>query len=234
MAPALSARTNLLLSGLSRRERERVLADCESVDLVAGTVLCEKGERIRHAWFPTDSFISLLTPGERHANFEVAMVGSEGMVGTSLLLDVDVAPLHARVQGSGPCLRISAANLKRHLAPGSALRKRLNRYAYVFTSQLAQGAACNRYHFVENRLARWLLMTQDRAHRESFQVTQELVSYLLGVRRVGVTKAAGSLQRLNLITYSRGQIMVVDRHGLEAAACPCYSRDNATYHNMLG
>lgn len=210
------------------------LADCEALDLVAATSLCHEGDRIRHVYFPTDSVISLVTPGDHGGDLEVGMVGNEGMFGTSLLLEVDIAPLEALVQGAGPCLRMSAADFKRHLGRSRALRTRLNRYVYVLTCQLAQAAACNRYHVVEDRLARWLLMTQDRAHRETFHITQEFLSYLLGVRRVGVTQAAGSLQRLKLITYRRGQMIVVDRAGLEAASCRCYAADNAVYCNMLG
>ena len=224
---------NLLLSALSRRDRKAFLADCESIDLPAASFLCQKGDRIRHVYFPTGSFISLVAPGNGAGNLEVAMVGNEGMVGTSLLLDVDIEPLQALVQGAGPCLRMSAGNFKRHLGQSRPLLKRLQRYLYVATCQLSQAASCNHYHVVEDRLARLLLMTEDRAHSPTFHITQELLARLLGVRRVGVTKAAGSLQRRQLITYRRGTVSVVDRPGLEAASCRCYAADQTTYRNLL-
>lgn len=233
MPPSEHPTENLLLSALPRRDRKALLADCETVDLVAASFLCQKGDRIRHVYFPTESFISLIMPGDSDNNLEVSMVGNEGMVGTSLLLEVDIAPLQALVQGAGPCLRMSAGNFKRHLSQSRALLMRLNRYLYVVTCQLAQAASCNRYHVVEDRLARLLLMTEDRAHRTTFHITQELLSHLLGVRRVGVTKAASSLQRRKLITYRRGQVTIADRPGLETAACRCYAADNAIYRSML-
>ena len=161
------------------------------------------------------------------------MVGSEGMFGVSLMLGVDVSPLHALVQGAGQALRMNATRFRRQLASSLALRQGLNRYIYVLISQLAQTAACTRFHVVEARLARWLLMTRDRAGSDEFYLTQEFLSHMLGVRRVGVTKAASSLQKHKLISYSRGVISILDRNGLEAAACGCYLADKKTYDKIM-
>jgi len=210
-----------------------MLANCESVDLVFADVLCLPGDRIQHVYFPTDSFISLVAPVDGYAGLEVGMVGSEGMFGVSLMLGVDVSPLHALVQGAGQALRMNATRFRRQLASSRALRQGLNRYTYVLISQLAQTAACTRFHIVEARLARWLSMTRDRAGSDEFYLTQEFLSHMLGVRRVGVTKAASSLQKHKLISYSRGVISILDRNGLEAAACGCYLADKKTYDKIM-
>ena len=225
--------TNLLLAALPDRTLAQVLANCESVDLVFADVVCLPGDRVRHVYFPTDSFISLVAPVDGYAGLEVGMVGREGMFGVSLMLGVDVSPLHALVQGAGPALRMDAGRFRRQLAGSLALRQGLNRYVYVLISQLAQTAACTRFHVVEARLARWLSMTRDRAGSDEFYLTQEFLSHMLGVRRVGVTKAASSLQRRKLISYSRGMIRVLDRNGLQGAACGCYLADQKTYDEIM-
>jgi CRP-like cAMP-binding protein len=225
---------NHLLAALPAAELERFVARCESIDLILADVLCVPGDPIHHVYFPTNSFISLVAPVDGYAGLEVGMIGNEGMFGVSLMLGVDVAPLHALVQGAGQALRMGAKHFRRELKGSPALHRGLNRYVHVLISQLAQTAACTRFHVVEARLARWLSMTRDRAGSDEFYLTQEFLSHMLGVRRVGVTKAARSLQERKLISYSRGMIKVVDRSGLEAAACGCYLDDKKTYDRILG
>jgi CRP-like cAMP-binding protein len=225
---------NRLLNALPDGSFEHLSANCETVDLTFGDVLSLPGDRIRHVYFPTDSFISLVAPVDGYAGVEVGMVGTEGMFGIGLLLGVDFSMMHALVQGSGPALRMNADRFRRELDHAPALKKELNRYLYVLFSQLAQTAACTRFHAVEPRLARWLLMTADRAHSDEFYLTQEFLSHMLGVRRVGVTNAAGCLQKRKLIRYSRGAMTILNRNGLEAAACGCYLADKKTYARILG
>lgn len=224
---------NRLLTALPRKDRQRFLAGCMPVELAFSEVLAEAGARIGHVYFPTQSFISLTTPTDACASLEVGLVGDEGMLGASLILGVDISPLHAVVQGAGPALRMGTARFRRELAASTTLQRELKRYLYVTMSQIAQTAACTRFHVVEERLARWLLMTHDRAHSNEFHVTHEFLAYMLGVRRVGVTMAATSLQKRKLISYRRGRVTVLDRAGLEAAACGCYAADNATYTRMM-
>ncbi len=226
--------TNRLLAALSYKDREQLLANCEKIELVFSEVLYRAGELITHVYFPIESFISLMTPINGGAGLEVRLIGNEGMLGIALMLGVDVAPFHALVQGAGPALRITAPSFLRELEHSPALQQELKRYLYVSMSQLAQTAACNRFHVVEARLARWLLMTKDRAHSDHFHVTHELMAYMLGVRRVGITKAANSLQKQKLISYRRGDITILDRVGLEAASCECYRADKETYERILG
>jgi CRP-like cAMP-binding protein len=210
-----------------------MLDECEAVELKVGEILYQPDTRIRHVYFPTDSFISLMIPIDGTSNLEVALVGDEGMLGTPLILGVNVSPLRAIVQGKGLAWRMSAMAFSRELGRSVALRRGLHRYLQVQMCLLARAAACTRFHLVEQRLARCLLMTQDRAHSAEFHATHEILAYTLGVRRVGVTKAANVLQTRRLIRYHRGEISILDRLGMEAAACGCYRADRKTYDALL-
>lgn len=224
---------NQLLALLPPAESERILNEATLVDLEFGNTLWELGDHMRHVHFPTTGFISLLTTVDDRT-LEVGMVGNEGMCGHSLALGVDTASLRALVQGSGKSLRIKASTFKRLLQSSPALQQVMLSYIHVLVGQLAQTAACTRFHMVDARLARWLLMTQDRAHADTFDVTQDFLAFMLGVRRVGVTAAARTLQAQDLIRYSRGHMTVLDRKGLEAAACACYGSDKEIYRRVLG
>ena len=224
---------NHLIELLPRKDRLSLLAVCEPVTLTLSEVLCERGDTTRHVYFPVDGFISLVTQVDDHPGLEVGMVGREGMVGAQLSLGVAVSPLRALVQGPGAAWRVGSAAFRRELARSAALRRNMDLYLSVLMAQLATSAACLRFHLIGPRLARWLLMTQDRAHADRFHVTHEFLAYMLGVRRVGITMAAGGLQRAGLIAYHRGEITVLDRPGLEAAACSCYATEQQVYAKPL-
>lgn len=226
--------TNRLLDALPANERQRVLDASEQVDLAFGDELYAPGDTLTHVYFPLEGLISLIVPIKGAAGLEVGLIGNEGMFGIPLALGVDVSSVRAVAQGGGPALRMGAAAFLVELGRNDVLHRTINRYVCVHLSQLAQTAGCNRYHVVEARLARWLLMTQDRVHADDFHVTQEFLALMLGVRRVGVTRAAGSLQNRGLIHYSRGNITVLDRRGLRASACGCYQADRDTYARVLG
>jgi len=229
----LNPAQNHLIELLPRRDREHLLAQCERVPLLLGEVLCERGEPARHVYFPIDGFVSLVAQVDAHPGLEVGMVGREGMLGAPLVLGVPATPLRALVQGTGSAWRIGAAPFKRELARSAALQRHLDRYVYVLMAQMVASAGCLRFHLIGPRLARWLLMSQDRAHADRFQLTHEFLAYMLGVRRVGITVAAGVLQRQGLISYHRGEMRVLDRAGLEAAACGCYAADRRAYDEQL-
>lgn len=228
------ATNNRLLDAIPRRDRERLLERSTQVEINLGQVLCEPKKPIRYVFFPIGGFISLITPVNGKASLEVGLVGSEGMLGASLVLGVDAAPQRALVQGTGSALRIEAVSFCRELERNPPLRRQLKRYLYVTLCQVALAAVCTRYHVVEARLARWLLMTGDRAHSDHFFITQEFMSYMLGVRREGVTEAAGVLRARRLIRYSRGQMTILNRRGLTAAACTCYAEAKSVYNRIVG
>ncbi len=213
---------NSMLAALPRRQYQRLLTGLESVALTFGEVLYEPGERIRHVYFPSDSLVSLLTLVDDHLALEVGMVGREGMVGVPLALGRDVSPVRALVQGSGTAMRMKSARFSEEIRKSPQLQQGVNRYTGALMAQVTQTAACNRFHVVEARLARWLLMTRDRVQLDEFRLTHEFLGHMLGVRRVGVTMAARALQKRKLIRYSRGKIRILDRRGLERAACSCY------------
>ena len=215
------------------RQRASLLALCEQVPLTLAEVLYEPGQATRHVYFPTKGFISLVAQLEGSPGLEVGMVGREGMLGAQMALGVAVTPLRALVQGPGMAWRIGAAAFRAELARSPALQRGLNRYLYVLMAQLSASAACLRFHHIDARLARWLLMSHDRAQADQFRVTHEFLAYMLGVRRVGITTAAVGLQRAGLIAYRRGALTVLDRAGLEAAACGCYAADRKAYAALL-
>jgi CRP-like cAMP-binding protein len=230
----VASEDNLLISSLPRKDAQRLLAISEPVMLELAEVLSERGKTTRSVYFPTAGFVSLVAQIENHPGLEVGMVGCEGMLGVQVALGVAVSPLRALVQGPGAAWRVPAPAFRRELAASPALRKALDRYINVLMSQLVASAACQRFHLVGPRLARWLLMSQDRSRCDHFHVTHEFLSYMLGVRRVGITMAAGDFARVGLIAYHRGELRVLDRKGLEAAACSCYATDQLAYRQMRG
>lgn len=213
---------NHLLAALNRAARARLLAGAETAELSYGQILYEPGAVMRHVYFPLDCLVSLLTTVDAHQALEVGMIGREGMVGTSLALGTRQSPVRALVQGSGTALRVGAARFLAEINANPLLLRALLRYTHSLLVQVTQTAACNRFHEVDERLARWLLMTADRLQADEFLLTHEFLAQMLGVRRVGVTQAASVLERRKIIDYSRGHIHILDRSGLEAAACSCY------------
>lgn len=224
---------NRIIELLPRLDRQRLLALGEPVSLRFEQVLWEQGKHAAHVYFPTEAFISLIASLDGSPVLEVGMAGYEGMLGAQLALGVTKAPLHALVQGEGGAVRVTAAAFRRELSRSNPLQKSVNRYLSVVFSQVTTSAACVRFHQIGPRLARWLLMTRDRARTDTFFVTHEFLSYMLGVRRVGITTAANSLQKQGLIFYRRGEVTVLDRPGLEAASCGCYAADRAAYSELL-
>jgi CRP-like cAMP-binding protein len=213
---------NQLLAALPPKEYQRLQPDLEQVALTFGTILYQPGEVMPYVYFPNQGIVSLLSTVEERSPLEVGMVGSEGMVGIGIFLGVSTSLNRALVQGTGTAMRMKAIVLRREIKQQTPLPDLLRRYTHSLLAQISQGAVCNHFHRVEERLARWLLMTQDRLRSDEFRLTQEFLSDMLGVRREGVVRAARVLQKEKLITYVRGQIQILNRAGLEAAACQCY------------
>jgi CRP-like cAMP-binding protein len=224
---------NRLLACLSANDRRNFIAACDTVALEFGHVLVEADERIRYAYFPLTGCIALTAPADAGATLEVGLIGNEGMLGGTIALGVDSAPLQALVKGAGVALRMTAVRLRREIGSHPALRNALLRHCYVLLRQVSQTAACTRYHSVESRLVRWLLMTQDRARGAALHLTQAFLGRMLGVRRIRVTQAAKNLKVRRLIGYRRGEIVVLNRGGLEAASCRCYSADRLQFDRTL-
>ncbi len=224
---------NQLLAALPEPDKGRILANCECVELHRGDVLGEPGGLIREVYFPTNSFVSLVTAPTDHPGLEVWLIGNEGMIGAPLALGVELRLLRILVQGAGPAWRMSAEAFALALRQSDALQQTLDRYLAVLMSQGAQMVACMRFHLIEARLARWLLMSQDRAHSNHFHVTHEVLAAMLGVRRAGITRAATALQRCQFIDYRRGDITILDRAGLRTTACDCYGAMEAIYGESL-
>jgi CRP-like cAMP-binding protein len=229
----LATAKNHLIELLPRKDRQRLLELTEHVQLVQSEVLSEVGKPIRHIYFPVNGFISLVTSIDRKPVLEVGMVGREGLLGAQVALGVPIQPMHALVQGPGSALRLGLKVFREELGRNAALKRLLDRYIYVLMSQLASSAACTRFHRIDARLSRWLLMMQDRAHADTFGVTQEFLSFMLGVRRAGINAAAAALQHQGLIEYRRGQVKVLNPRRLENTACSCYSDDNQVYARVM-
>lgn len=214
--------SNRLLGALPRADYQRLLPLLEPVNLAYAQVLHEPHGRIRFVYFPNDCLVSLLTPVDAKRAAEVGLVGAEGVVGVSAALGMPNSPFLAVVQGGGTAMRMKASDLLHEFESMDALQRQLFRFTQLLMTQVAQTAACNRFHVVTQRLARWLLTTRDRVNSSEFRITQEFLARMLGVRRVGVSEAAGQLQRRKLIAYNRGNIVILDQKGLAAAACSCY------------
>jgi CRP-like cAMP-binding protein len=224
---------NTLIDSLPRSARRRLLDICEPIDLVSGEIVTHSDAHTRHVYFPTGSIVSLITSSKDAPVLEVGMVGSEGMLGTQVALGILSVPLHARVRGSGTAWRIATGPFNREIGRSPALKRSLNRYLHVTMLQLASDVRCLRFHQIDQRLARWLLMTHDRTHSDSIKVTHQIIANLMGVRRVGITKAAGALQQQGIIHYVRGELTILDRKALESQACSCYAIERKTYARFL-
>ena len=222
------------MSQLPRSTQRQLLQRCDTIDLHPGDTLSTAGQPLSHVYFPTSGFASLVAALTAGRQVDVGVVGNEGMVGIPLVLGVTHALQTATVRCDGLAWRIAAQDFSRELAQREALRRRLTLYVYVCMAQLTQAAACTRYHTLEARLARWLLLARDRLASDSFSLTHELLAYMLGVRRAGVTGAANALRGRDLIQYTRGSIVILDRAGLKLAACECYEQANTAYCDVLG
>jgi CRP-like cAMP-binding protein len=224
---------NRLLAALPKKEYQHLLPELEHVTLTFGNIIFEPGDTIRHVYFPNDSIISLLSAVEDRALLEVGLVGNDGMAGLPVFMGVSKSRNRALVQGSGTAMRMKSAALRKEVGDSGALRNLLHRYTHSLLTQISQSAACNRFHMVNARLARWLLMTHDRVKGDEFYLTQEFISHMLGVRREQVTLAASTLQKRKLISYSRGQIKILNRTGLEVVSCNCYKVVKEEYDTFL-
>lgn len=214
---------NLLLAALSPPERERVYPHLQRVPMALGKVLYESGDVLRHVYFPTDSIISLLYVMADGASAEISVVGNEGLIGVALFMGGETTPSRAIVQSAGSAYRLVGRRLKEEFHRNGAMQLLLLRYTQALLTQMAQTAVCNRHHSVDQQLCRWLLLSLDRLPSNQLTMTQELIANMLGVRREGVTEAAGKLQKLGVIRYARGRITVVDRPRLEQLCCECYA-----------
>lgn len=223
MSPTKSPRiANQLLAALPKKDYQALQRHLEEIPLVFEEILYQPDVLISDVYFPNSGIVSLLTAVNGRAMLEVGLVGKEGMLGMSIFMGVSTSQNRAVVQGAGSAMRMKATALRKHCNDGGILSRLLRRYSHSLITQITQAAVCNQFHSVDARLARWLLMTHDRMGNDEFQLTQEFLSNMLGVRREGVSRAAADLQKRNLISYSRGRLRVIDRAGLEATSCGCY------------
>jgi CRP-like cAMP-binding protein len=233
MNRAVDKSSNHLLAALPTAEWQRWQSQLELVDLRLGQVLYESGGKMSYVYFPIDAIVSLLTVLEDGDSAEIAVVGNEGIVGVSLFMGGETTPSRAVVQSAGQSVRLSAHVLKKEFSISPAVMHLLLRYTQALITQMTQTAACNRHHSLDEQLCRWLLLSLDRLHGTHLVMTQELIANMLGVRREGVTEAAGRLQRAGLISYTRGKINVLDRAGLEQRSCECYAVVKKEYDRLL-
>jgi CRP-like cAMP-binding protein len=222
MNSSTTPRDNHILDALPALERERLFPHLQLVSMPLGEVLYESGATLRHIYFPTDSIISLLYVMRDGASAEIAVVGNDGAVGVALFMGGETTPSRALVQSAGHAYRLSRGRLKAEFDRHGELLHILLRYTQSLLTQMAQTAVCNRHHSLEQQLCRWLLLSLDRLNTNKLAMTQELIANMLGVRREGVTEAAGRLQQLGVIRYARGKIIVLDRAQLERLSCECY------------
>jgi CRP-like cAMP-binding protein len=214
---------NQLLAALPAADHERLLPHLEAITLPLGSVVFESGNKLRHLYFPASGIVSLLYAMENGASTEIAVIGNEGVVGIALFMGGESTPSRAVVQSAGHGYRLNAAFLKTEFERGGPLQYLLLRYTQALIAQMTQTAVCNRHHAVDQQLCRWLLLSLDRLPSNKLAMTQELIANMLGVRREGVTEAAGKLQEAGLIRYRRGHITVLDRPKLEKRVCECYA-----------
>ena len=224
---------NLLLAALPQAESSRWASQLEPVDMPLGQVLYESGTRLSHVYFPTTSIISLLYVMENGASAEIAVVGQEGIVGVALFMGGESTPSRAVVQSAGQGLRLKASLMMQEFNRGGPVMHLLLRYTQALITQMAQTAVCNRHHSLDQQLCRWLLLSLDRLQSNQLVMTQELIANMLGVRREGVTEAAGQLHKAGLIRYQRGHITILDRAGLERRTCECYAVVKKEYDRLL-
>ena len=220
---------NHLLGALPRKDYQNLLPFLEPVKLAFGETLYESRDQIRHVYFPVDCFVSMLTTVDAGRAAEVGLIGSEGMIGIPMALGVAVSPFRAVVQGGGTAMRLKTADFRRNFGTSAALKREVFLFTHLLMIQVAQTAACNRFHVVTQRMARWMLMTRDRVNSNEFRITQEFLALMLGVRRVGVSAAMCRLRERKLIVYRRGTVTILDHEGLIAAACVCYKTVKDTY-----
>lgn len=232
MGASQDPRMNQLLAALPDAEWQRWLPNLESVELPLGQVLYESGVAMSHVYFPTTAIVSLLYVMEDGASAEIAVTGNEGVVGISLFMGGETTPSRAVVQSAGRAFRLKAKIIKDEFNRAPVLHLLL-RYTQALITQMAQTAACNRHHSLDQQLCRWLLLSMDRLQGNELVMTQELISNMLGVRREGVTESALKLQKAKLIRYSRGHITVLDRAGLERQSCECYAVVKKEYDRLL-
>lgn len=223
MSELHSPTQNHLLAALSTEVQERFFPHLELVTLPLGKVLYESGDTMRHVYFPTDSIVSLLYVMENGASAEISVVGNEGLVGVALFMGGESTPSRAVVQSGGSAYRVLGQRMKDEFNRHGELLLLMLRYTQALITQMAQTAVCNRHHSIDQQLCRWLLLSLDRLNGRQLAMTQELIANMLGVRREGVTEAAGKLQRLGVIEYNRGHITVLDRRRLEDLSCECYA-----------